>query len=469
MIVGRKFFRNSKALHAVADAVAIGCGFASALWIFSACCKDNVPMATIALVSFTYTAFSLIILSGFDMYSTILLCFKEMAITIFLSSVYSFFPGLAVCLMVDKTGAHIGFLALGSTLGALFLLLWRQVRNHIDFMEKNKLRLLLIEDQGVDSSRVRRLKYTCLDQFHAWYELVDVNNLRALLKLVKEEFPKYDSICLMETIPVAARDMLIREIELKGKGLYLIPASYDLHLSNMQMAHFDDVLAFGIVPCALTAEQMLVKRAMDILISGIGLSLAGIPMLMIALLIKIFSPGPVFFRQVRLTQNAREFKIIKFRTMIPNAEAVAGPVFSCKDDPRITKIGRMLRATRLDELPQLFNVLAGSMSIVGPRPERPYFAKRFEEQYENYGRRYMTKAGITSLSHVYGRYSTDIADRTRYDLLYVRNYSLRLDFKIMLLTTRVIFLKEAAEGIQSPEIQNTAPWQNIQHSQDASA
>ena len=191
------------------------------------------------------------------------------------------------------------------------------------------------------------------------------------------------------------------------------------------------------------------KRVMDIVLSVVGLIVAAIPMLFIALAIKITSPGPIFYKQRRLTIHRKEFDIYKFRTMIPDAEKLSGPKFAEKDDPRITKIGKILRSCRLDELPQIFNILKGDMSIVGPRPERPVFVEQFEKEIENYDYRFEVKAGLTALSHVYGRYSTYIHDRTYYDLFYIMHYSLLLDIKIILLTAKTMFLKSAAEGVDN--------------------
>ena len=133
--------------------------------------------------------------------------------------------------------------------------------------------------------------------------------------------------------------------------------------------------------------------------------------------------------------------------MIPDAEKLTGPKFAEKDDPRITKVGKILRSCRLDELPQLINILKGDMTLVGPRPERPVFVEEFGKEIKNYDYRFAVKAGLTSLSHVYGRYSTYIHDRTYYDLFYITNYSLFLDFRIVLLTTKTIFMKYLFSGI----------------------
>ena len=196
----------------------------------------------------------------------------------------------------------------------------------------------------------------------------------------------------------------------------------------------------------MSAIERFLKRAIDIVLSTVGMVIAIIPMAVIAVIIKLTSPGPVFYKQLRLTKDKKEFYIYKFRTMIPDAEKLSGPKFAEKDDPRITPIGKILRACRLDELPQIINILKGDMSVVGPRPERPVFVEQFEKEIENYDYRFEVKAGLTSLSHVYGRYSTYIHDRTYYDLFYITHYSLFLDFKIILLTTKTMLLKSAAEG-----------------------
>jgi lipopolysaccharide/colanic/teichoic acid biosynthesis glycosyltransferase len=140
--------------------------------------------------------------------------------------------------------------------------------------------------------------------------------------------------------------------------------------------------------------------------------------------------------------------------MIPDAEKLTGPVLATENDPRITKVGRFLRATRLDELPQLINVFKGEMSFVGPRPERQYFVEQFNELYPHYQYRLRVKPGITGLAQVLGKYDTDVADKLRYDLLYIRNYSFLLDLQLIFQTIRVVLTPERARGISElrPEL-----------------
>ena len=173
--------------------------------------------------------------------------------------------------------------------------------------------------------------------------------------------------------------------------------------------------------------------------------------LILALAIKTDSKGPVFYRQKRLTLNSREFDILKFRSMIVDAEKQAGAVLAADNDPRITKVGNLIRATRLDELPQILNILKGDMSIVGPRPERKCFAEEYAKEIPEFTYRTKVKGGLTGYAQVYGKYNTSAYDKLRLDLMYIENYSLLLDIKLIILTLRIIFRKDSTEGIDKAE------------------
>jgi exopolysaccharide biosynthesis polyprenyl glycosylphosphotransferase len=178
------------------------------------------------------------------------------------------------------------------------------------------------------------------------------------------------------------------------------------------------------------------KRAFDLFVSLVGLLLTAPITSLAALLIKLTSPGPVFYGQQRVGLNGRTFRLYKFRTMRVDAEADTGPVWASREDPRTTAIGRFLRRTSLDELPQLFNVLRGDMSIVGPRPERPHFVEQFQAEVPRYMDRHRVKAGLTGWAQVNGQRGADssIEERTRYDIYYVENWSLLFDFQILVKT-----------------------------------
>jgi len=181
--------------------------------------------------------------------------------------------------------------------------------------------------------------------------------------------------------------------------------------------------------------NILVKRAMDVVLSLTALILLSPLLVLIAVLVKVSSPGPIFYRQPRCGLNGRSFSMIKFRSMREGAEAKTGAVWAQKNDPRRTRLGTFLRKTSLDELPQLFNVLMGDMSLVGPRPERPEFIGKFSETIPNYHTRHCVKAGITGWAQVHGwRGNTSLRKRIQYDLYYITHWTPWLDFRIMWMT-----------------------------------
>ena len=189
------------------------------------------------------------------------------------------------------------------------------------------------------------------------------------------------------------------------------------------------------------------KRMADILLSVLGLILAAPLMIVVAMLIKMDSQGPVFYRQQRVGQNGKRFTLTKFRSMRDDAEAVTGPIFADKDDLRITRVGRVLRTTRVDELPQLLNVLRGEMSFVGPRPERPFFVEQFAKEIPYYPQRLSVKPGLTGWAQVcysYGATVEDAVEKLRLDLYYIKNMSLILDLFIIMKTLKIIVLGKGA-------------------------
>lgn len=198
----------------------------------------------------------------------------------------------------------------------------------------------------------------------------------------------------------------------------------------------------------LQIEQKIVKRLLDIAISAVGLLITSPLFLLIAISIKCTDRGPVFYKQKRLTQGGKEFKIYKFRTMIQDTEKGGRAVLARDEDDRILPVGKILRRLRLDELPQLWNILKGDMSMVGPRPERPELMAEIVEEIPEFVYRLKVKAGLTGYAQVYGKYNTTAYDKLKLDLTYIRNYSIFLDLKLILMTPKVMFLKESTEGVK---------------------
>ena len=223
----------------------------------------------------------------------------------------------------------------------------------------------------------------------------------------------------------------------------MLPDSVDMMTSQPRIIQIGGIPLFQIKDVRIKGWESVLKRSLDLGLSILGTILLMPFFLIIALLIKTTSKGPVFYRQERIGFDGKDFFIYKFRSMKLDAEKETGPVWATKNDPRVTTIGRILRRTSLDELPQLINILLGDMSIVGPRPERKFFVEKFSKSVPKYLERHRVKSGMTGWAQIHGlRGNTPIEDRTRYDIYYVENWSLALDFKIILRTLWAVIVSE---------------------------
>lgn len=206
------------------------------------------------------------------------------------------------------------------------------------------------------------------------------------------------------------------------------------------------VINIRYVPLSNTFNA-LIKRSMDIAGAIVAIIVSSPVMLVLCMLIKLTSPGPLIYKQERVGLHNQTFRMYKFRSMEIQKESEEKKAWTVKNDPRVTGIGKFMRHTSLDELPQLFNIWKGEMSIVGPRPERPELAAEIEEEIPEFCYRLKMKAGLTGYAQVYGKYNTTSYDKLKLDLTYIRNYSLLLDLKLMLMTPKIMMLKESTEGV----------------------
>ncbi|MEW6447514.1 MAG: sugar transferase [Bacillota bacterium] len=272
----------------------------------------------------------------------------------------------------------------------------------------------------------------------------------------KTELAAADGVVVGPGVPPAAKAAVVAACLEAGRDVYVVPELYEVMLTGAKVIELEDLPVLRVEDIRMSIVQAAVKRAVDIGVTSVILLVAGPLLILIALLVRLSSPGPVFYLQERVGLRGRLFRLLKFRTMVDNAEKDTGPVLAQANDPRITRLGRILRATRLDELPQLFNVLIGEMSLVGPRPERPVFVDEYTRAHPAYHYRHLVKPGLTGMAQVYGRYTTSPEDKLRYDLYYIRNYSLLLDLKILLRTVPVALTPSAARGESRKESEKTA-------------
>jgi exopolysaccharide biosynthesis polyprenyl glycosylphosphotransferase len=255
---------------------------------------------------------------------------------------------------------------------------------------------------------------------------------------------KYNAKEIIIALEKEDHDILVDVIsKTEGKNLTLkiVPDLYEILSGQARTSQIYGIPLIDIMPELMPEWEKKIKRIFDILVSLIILILASPILIITAIAIKIDSKGPVFFKQERMGQNGKIFNILKFRSMINDAEKYTGPVWSQKDDPRVTKVGKIVRKIRIDEIPQMYNVLKGEMSLVGPRPERPYFVEKLSQEIPYYKRRLKVRPGITGWAQVKHKYDESIEDvkvKLRYDLFYIENMSIRMDFKIMLRTILVV-------------------------------
>ena len=255
----------------------------------------------------------------------------------------------------------------------------------------------------------------------------------------------YDAV-IINDVGAEIRNDLIKFCYHNQIRCYATPKMSDIIVKGATDICLFDTPLLLIRSRGLNFTQRFFKRLMDIVLCLIAMVVAAPVMLIVAACIKLEDGGPVFYKQERVTIGGKVFKILKFRSMIVNAEKDGKSQPAVDNDPRITKTGRFIRATRIDELPQILNILKGDMSIVGPRPERLEHMEAFSRDIPEFDFRLKVKGGLTGYAQVYGKYNTSPYDKLRLDLMYIENYSLLLDIKLILMTVRIVFKKESTEG-----------------------
>jgi len=226
--------------------------------------------------------------------------------------------------------------------------------------------------------------------------------------------------------------------EAEDVTVWLVPGLYEVMLGKVELTHLGDVPLIKLRSEPLKEREKVIKRLVDLIFSILVLIFSAPLMLLLPLIIKLESKGPILYRQKRVGLKGKIYEVYKFRSMLENAEAETGPILARQNDERVTRVGSFLRRFHLDELPQFFNVLKGEMSLVGPRPERPAFIEEFNREIRGYSRRFAVKPGITGLAQLYGKYETSAGKKLKYDLAYINNWSLGMDLKIFFMSTEII-------------------------------
>jgi exopolysaccharide biosynthesis polyprenyl glycosylphosphotransferase len=277
------------------------------------------------------------------------------------------------------------------------------------------------------------------------YAVNKVMNVEVGEKEIKKNIRDYEAVIVWD-LPAQIRNEYLKYCFAHSIRCYVTPKLSDIIIQGAERIHLFDTPLLLSRNIVMTAEEAFVKRLMDIVIALLGIIITSPLMLISAIAIKAYDRGPILYHQERTTIGGKPFMIHKFRSMTMNSEK-NGATLASKNDSRITPVGKVLRNTHLDELPQLFNIIAGDMSMVGPRPERREFIREYSKIIPEFPYRLKAKAGLTGYAQVFGKYNTTPYDKLKLDLFYIENYSLLLDVKLMFMTFKIVFQKETSEGV----------------------
>ncbi|MEI6291442.1 MAG: sugar transferase [Chloroflexota bacterium] len=389
--------------------------------------------------------------------------FSQEVLLLFVSSLAAGLVLAGLAYLFNKDMPRMSFLAFMSS-GTILELLWRIVVRvywrRLFFREESSQHVLILgagetgQKIAGDLSRPKWMKPPVIFFLDDDIEQRAVPGVLGPLSALSEILTNFRIDDIIIALPQQAFDKVteaVLSIRKVPVNVWLVPASHRLALYRASIADFAGLPMLDLRAPAISPNDRLVKRAFDLVFSSIMLLLAALPMLVICLLIKLDSPGPVIFRQKRIGENEKEFEILKFRTMVPDAETRLQTItkkdgngnllHKVPNDPRVTRLGRFLRKTSLDELPQFINVLRGEMSVVGPRPELPFLVEKYDDwQYI----RFSVQPGITGWWQVTGRSDAPMHMHTEKDIFYIRNYSFWLDLQIIARTVWIVIFGKGA-------------------------
>ncbi len=285
-------------------------------------------------------------------------------------------------------------------------------------------------------------------KYHVYQILSYTEKEATIRKFIQES----DAV-LINDLPAMEKNRLLKLCFEMDKRVYFVPKLSDVIVKGSEELNLFDPPIFLSRNHGIPLMERAIKRLFDVVLSVLALVVLSPVFLITAIAIKVEDGGAVFYRQERCTFDGKRFWILKFRSMIEDAEKDGKPHPAGENDDRITRVGRIIRACRVDELPQLLNIIKGEMSIVGPRPERVEHVQMYTEEIPEFVFRLKVKAGLTGMAQVYGKYNTTALDKLKFDLLYITNFSILLDLQIIFETVKILFQKESTEGFSEERVQ----------------
>jgi exopolysaccharide biosynthesis polyprenyl glycosylphosphotransferase len=328
----------------------------------------------------------------------------------------------------------------------IIVTIWAYICNKIYFYFIPPLNIILVYGNDSATSLISKV-----NGHKDKYNISSAINVDEGLDTILKEIDKYEAVVICD-LDSSIRNKIVKYCFKKSIRIYLTPKISDIIIRSSDNLHIFDTPILICKNQGLNFMQKILKRTMDITISILAIILTLPFMVITAISIKLYDKGPIIFKQKRLTLDNKVFEIYKFRSMIVNAEKSGEARLASQDDDRITLVGRIIRKIRFDELPQLFNILIGDMSIVGPRPERPEIVAQYIKVMPEFNFRTKVKAGLTGYAQVMGKYNTTPYDKLKLDLMYIGNYSMFMDIKLILMTFKILFKSESTEGVENEEI-----------------
>jgi exopolysaccharide biosynthesis polyprenyl glycosylphosphotransferase len=441
--------RTGRFLLVILDITMIHLGFLLTHWLLEAFSIFDAELVFDFIWITVISASIFVIFSLFDLYANWWRKNKKnLIISVVLAMVVFSIFTLIISISPPFPTINQSYTMISYTLSTMLIV---SIRVGLWMLGKKRYGMQKVLIVGEDSITGLPLARKFFNHNKGWFHVagfLPMANLRSLEDYVNE----VDIFMISPSIDNKHKEKIINFGINYGKEVLVIPNLYELSISSADTMQVDDILIYSIQPHIFSRGQIIAKRLFDVVLSFVMLLFFSPLLTLMFILIPMTSKGPALYKQERLGLKGRPYWIYKFRSMVQDAEDRTGPVLATDKDPRITKVGAFIRAVRLDELPQLFNVLKGEMSLVGPRPEREYFIRKFKEQHSDYSFRLAVKPGITGLAQVQANYTTSVEDKLRYDLMYVRTQSLFLDIKILFQTIRVVLQREQAQGVKATSI-----------------
>ena len=323
-------------------------------------------------------------------------------------------------------------------------ILWSYFGNTLFYKLHGKRKALLIYRNQIDKIRFGTIKGKPTERM---FVITDELQYDGSFAALKDKLEGYDTI-FVAGVNSRCRNGILKYCKEKNVYGLFLPHIGDTIMQDAKHIQAFDSPVLAISRKELSPEFAVIKRLFDIVSSGLALIILSPVILVTALVIKLYDGGPAFYRQTRLTRDGKEFQILKFRSMRVDAEKDGVARLSTGDnDSRVTPIGKVVRRYRLDEIPQLWNIFKGDMSVVGPRPERPEIAEQYCQNMPEFNLRLQVKAGLTGYAQVYGKYNTSPYEKLEFDLLYINNMSILIDVQLCFATVMTIFKKDSTEGV----------------------